>query len=976
MKKFILLIALSFCFFTIIYAQPGELDTSFSGDGITDFRYGIQEYKAFAIQSDGKIVVAGLGNSIIRYNSNGTLDLNFGENGLATLGFSTEINSAAIQSDGKIVVAGTKDQYPDSSMLARFNTDGSPDNSFSDDGTLIFNFDGNQSSIKSASIQSDGKIVVFCVSTGFDARYTIARFYSDGSLDTGFSGDGKLISQFNEVSTGKVVIQTDGKIIVIAENKSPLRLNNDGSEDRNYDDTQGLFFGAAAVLQSDGKLVVAGRYFRCDLTGSDPGSCPTTFGLVRYNTDGRLDKTFGNNGEQSTDIKGILVDDGAFSVVIQDDGKIIAGGFIDDAGGSGTSPQRPAFVRYNTNGGLDSSFSNSGIEITRTLHSGVAGMAIFKDKLYAITRDNIARYLLTENKVTTVSITSPNNDNYRFREPATINITAKATNSNGTITKVEFYNGSDLLSADYSSPYSYKWENVPVGNYALTAKAADNSGIVTTSAIVYTTVVPNDPPVVTMTNPLDGSIYKKGDNIQLQMRAENHYLTLKYLQFYDEVPLAADGPTLLQTYDVEQGDHSDYSFSYNTHLSAGPHKLIAKATDVFGVTASDTVDITVILNPADVRIASPFNNDTFGAPATIVISAVATDSLYKGNTISKMEFYNDTTLLYADSAAPFTYIWKNVPAGNFLLTAKAIYSSGITFTSPIVHISVVPSKTTLSLTIPGNILKYTGPARIKLNAAVTNVSGTIKKVQFYNGTNLLHTETLFPYGFLWIDVPIGSYTLTAKAYDNQDQIITSNAIDVAVVEENVPPVVSIVSPVNDTTYTGPATIHLIAKAKDPNDKISKVEFYSGSTLLRTEHYYPYTYWWTNVQPGTYTITAVAYDDKGLSTTSAAITVTVTNASIVSRPSSVTNKTDINGALSVKLSPNPARSTLQIFTKGLQLNKPSTISVISASGVVMKTIQSGNLNKVVPLDVSSLQSGVYTIKVVNGDKVMFKQFVKM
>ena len=131
-----------------------------------------------------------------------------------------------------------------------------------------------------------------------------------------------------------------------------------------------------------------------------------------------------------------------------------------------------------------------------------------------------------------------------------------------------------------------------------------------------------------------------------------------------------------------------------------------------------------------------------------------------------------------------------------------------------------------------------------------------------------------------------------------------------------------------------------------------------------------------MQPGTYTITAVAYDDKGLSTTSAAITVTVTNASIVSRPSSVTNKTDINGALSVKLSPNPARSTLQIFTKGLQLNKPSTISVISASGVVMKTIQSGNLNKVVPLDVSSLQSGVYTIKVVNGDKVMFKQFVKM
>ena len=64
----------------------------------------------------------------------------------------------------------------------------------------------------------------------------------------------------------------------------------------------------------------------------------------------------------------------------------------------------------------------------------------------------------------------------------------------------------------------------------------------------------------------------------------------------------------------------------------------------------------------------------------------------------------------------------------------------------------------------------------------------------------------------------------------------------SVVKENVPPVVRIVRPLDNTTYTGPATIRLIAKAKDPNDKISKVEFYNGTTLLRTEHYYPYTYW--------------------------------------------------------------------------------------------------------------------------------------
>jgi hypothetical protein len=103
---------------------------------------------------------------------------------------------------------------------------------------------------------------------------------------------------------------------------------------------------------------------------------------------------------------------------------------------------------------------------------------------------------------------------------------------------------------------------------------------------------------------------------------------------------------------------------------------------------------------------------------------------------------------------------------------------------------------------------------------------------------------------------------------------------------------------------------------------------------------------------------------------------VTNASIVNRPSSVNSKSDVDAALTLKLGSVPARSTLQIYTKGLQLNKPSTISLISASGVLLKTIQSNASDKIVHLDVSSLVSGVYTIKVMSGNKVAYKQFVKL
>jgi hypothetical protein len=77
---------------------------------------------------------------------------------------------------------------------------------------------------------------------------------------------------------------------------------------------------------------------------------------------------------------------------------------------------------------------------------------------------------------------------------------------------------------------------------------------------------------------------------------------------------------------------------------------------------------------------------------------------------------------------------------------------------------------TVSLSIPYNIVTYSAPARIKLNAAATDKDGTITKVQFFNGTTRLHTEDVYPYGFFWIDVPVGNYTLTAKAFDEQWQV--------------------------------------------------------------------------------------------------------------------------------------------------------------------------------------------------------------
>lgn len=93
----------------------------------------------------------------------------------------------------------------------------------------------------------------------------------------------------------------------------------------------------------------------------------------------------------------------------------------------------------------------------------------------------------TGNKYPTVSITSPAN-NATFTAGATVSITATAADADGSVTKVEFYNGSTLLGTSTASPYSYSWTSVAAGSYSLTAKATDNGGAATTSSAVSITV--------------------------------------------------------------------------------------------------------------------------------------------------------------------------------------------------------------------------------------------------------------------------------------------------------------------------------------------------------------------------------------------------------------------------------------------------------------------------------------------------------
>ncbi len=250
------------------FDTDGIQTTDVSGNTSTDYGF------AGAIQPDGKIVVAGESDSdiaVVRYNTDSLLDTSFDSNGIKAIdisgnGSADSGHSVAIQSDGKIVVAGESDG---DLVVVRYNVDGSLDTSFDTDGKRIGDIDGNNPYYYVA-LQPDGKIVVAGEGGNTGADSAVVRYNTDGSLDTSFDSNGKRIDSIGSTSTySSVTIQPDGKIVVVGStdfNFLAVLYNTDGSLDTSFDsngkriDDLGSNDSAYAVtVQPDGRIVVVGQ---------------------------------------------------------------------------------------------------------------------------------------------------------------------------------------------------------------------------------------------------------------------------------------------------------------------------------------------------------------------------------------------------------------------------------------------------------------------------------------------------------------------------------------------------------------------------------------------------------------------------------------------------------------------------------------------------------------------------------------------
>lgn len=372
----------AFVFALTRYNIDGTPDASFGNGGkvFTSFNTVASSVRSMVIQTDGKIVAAGqlqvtsstdIQFGLARYNTNGSIDSSFGMNGKVITKFGNGYNGLpgkiVIKPDGGFIVAGSKDSgflstEKQDIALVQYKPNGILDSAFGLNGIVITDILNRNEQCYSLAVQEDGKIVAggsSAVPNTATLAFTAIRYYSNGIVDSSFGTEGHVFSNIDSSSCrgSSLLIQPDGKIIIAGdindvgrEDFGMVRFTSDGIPDSTFgengkaitpmsksNDPQNYI--NTAYLQPDGKILLAG-IASPDYLGGD-------FVLLRYNTDGSLDNTFGRRGIIKTDFANGV--DFCSALAVQQDGKIVLAGSAKADTANNTDRTDLALARYEKN---------------------------------------------------------------------------------------------------------------------------------------------------------------------------------------------------------------------------------------------------------------------------------------------------------------------------------------------------------------------------------------------------------------------------------------------------------------------------------------------------------------------------------------------------------------------------------------------------------------------------------------------------
>jgi len=341
------------------YSSSGVLDETYGNNGkataLITISGGSTSLGGAVQQSDGKIILAGMGYNgtdndivLVRFGTDGVLDSSFGVGGIyrSDVGTNEGAYAIAIQEDGRILVAGFAENEIDHDsdfLIARYTTAGAPDPSFGTNGFVATPFASDYGECRIAvfnklAILNDGSIIAAGSATTIyqtttENRLAIARYTSDGYVDTTFGTPNLIVDVYGYLASD-MVLQDNDRIIIATSNEynkefSLIRFDQNGLIDLSFG-SSGIALAAigdydsessALALQNDGRIIVAGETYQ-------DGKFVLT--LAKFDTNGALDSTFGEGGSVLTTMT--TANGYASSLAIQADGKILTAGAVETAG--------------------------------------------------------------------------------------------------------------------------------------------------------------------------------------------------------------------------------------------------------------------------------------------------------------------------------------------------------------------------------------------------------------------------------------------------------------------------------------------------------------------------------------------------------------------------------------------------------------------------------------------------------------------
>jgi uncharacterized delta-60 repeat protein len=850
-----------------------------------------------------------------RLTPSASLDTTFGAGGLALTHFGSFSNdqaqAVAIQSDGKIVIVGSTANPGTDFGVIRYNADGSLDTSFGKGGKVSTDFAGGMDVARAVVIQADGKIVV--VGSAFAGSTTgtdfgVVRYNADGSLDTTFGNGGKVTTSFTSNlfdSAQSVVLQSDGRILVGGYSRGAgtnmddfavVRYNTDGSLDTSFG-TGGKVttnFGAGAT--DDAYAMALQSDGRIVLAGTSNLNGNYDFALARYNTDGSLDSSFGTAGLLHTDFAG--ANDNAQAVVLQSDGKIVAAGYAT------SGLQGFALARYNTNGSLDTSFGAGGL--VRTNFSGgndvIEGLALQSDGKLVAAGFSYPRF----SSIPQFALTRFNSDGSL---DSNFGIVTTAINGNEDVGR------GIAIQKD--------------GKIVVPGWTLDNNFFYAFAVARYSSGQVLTPPTANAGGPYTvlegGTVVLDGSQSSDPNQPAN---TLTY-----QWDLNGDGIFGETGAAATRGDETGINPTFSAVGLDGPgtYTVSLRVTDNAGLSSTANATITIANVPPTPAIV--------GAPATSL----------EGTAINLTASAIDPSP--ADMAAGFTYAWSVTKDGNAFASGAGTNFSftpddngtyvvslsatdkdgGVGTASSVITVSnVAPTPTILGL--PASSPEGTV---INLSASATDPSTVDSAAGFTYAWSVTKDGNAFTSGvganFAFTPDDNGTYVVSLSATDKDGGVGTTSG---AVLGTNVAPTPTIAG-LPASSFEGTA-ITLTASATDPSPVDTAAGFsYSWSVTKNGSAFASGTganFTFTPDDNGTYAVSLTATDkDGGSGTASQNLTVSnVAPTAGISGPSSASTNQSCTFTLTAS-DPSPVDQAAG-FTFTINWGDGSTQTVAGASGV--------------------------------------------